>query len=378
MKDLYILNNAAGDLRGKSEYIDTYLFRPDQKPREGNMSKVYKGYRLSDIRIALQNGTLALPTSECRNMKLYDHPTLIIVPGKSKSANAKNLIREFEMVEKSGIIKPVAIKILLGKLAKIPMYRERFVRETRIRLDHPNVVKIIDYVLIPDKTNGKHHIVMEYLDGKTLEDMLLEDGMFFSEHEALDIVKQILEGLKAIHSQEGTVHRDIKSSNVMKCHDGVVKIIDFGIAKTDNDEVERKLTGIATFIGTLAYASPEQVRMLNVTPQTDLWSAGVLLYQLLSGKLPFEGLNDEERKRKILEEPTPALSGVSENVNKIIRKATQKEWKTRYKDAEEFIADIENISQKKTPVSRPVGAYISVAITLLIILLFYIIFKSKT
>jgi|GEM_PF-6118064 len=377
MGDLVILNNAGKNSKEQSVYVDTYLFRTDQKPRKGNMSKVYKGYRLSDIRIALQNQSFALPTSELKEMKTYATTKIIVVSDKGQSARTKHLLKEFRIIESNGLIEPIAIKVLFGDLAKIPMYRERFIRETRIRLDHPNIVKVLDYVLIAGNINGKHHIVMEYLNGRTLEDMLTEDKLLFSEYEALEIVKQVLEGLKAVHSQEEVTHRDIKASNIMRCQDGTVKIIDFGVAKIEADEAEKKLTGIATFIGTLVYASPEQVRMFNVGTQTDLWSTGVVLYHLLSNTLPFTGLNDEEIKRKILNEPVPPLPNVSNKVNQIIQKAMQKELKTRYQSAQNFIDDIEGVLRPVKPPSKiSNGAYISLAITLLIAIIFYFIFRT--
>lgn len=163
----------------------------------------------------------------------------------------------------------------------------------------------------------------------------------------------------------------------MITNDDSVKIIDFGIAKQNTDEQEKKLTGIATFIGTLAYASPEQVKMFGVAHQSDLWSAGIVLYEMLSGTLPFVAPNDDEIKRKILEEPVPAIDYVSKEVNALIQKSLAKNTKDRYQSAEDFIKDINQILVEPETNNVNWVAIASITATALIILFFAYLIISK-
>jgi serine/threonine protein kinase len=372
---------------------DDYFFDVDQVPRMGGMSNVLCGYRLSDMRIALDPSNRGAQ----RNAALFQlqgiqRNRLFRV---DKLPNARALAHELGQLAAAPQVQTIAIKVLLRELAAQPMYRERFIRESKIKIYHPNVVQIHEYIQVPDGQGGRHHIVMEYLQGISLEDRIKKGAEPLPESDALDIARQSLEGLRALHTETRATHRDIKPGNLMCCHDGKVKVMDFGVAKPEEGSAYGTLTGIATFIGTPTYASPEQVRMLNssVSFPSDFWGIGIVLYEMLVGQPPFTGRNDEEVKAKILEWPTPNAPGIAPAINKIIQRATQKEAAHRYQSADEFIADIDRVlhpeisgnSKPSKLFVRPVPtlpekipdksqlpniAIISIVITIIIILIF--------
>lgn len=193
----------------------------------------------------------------------------------------------------------VAVKLLDESLAADPSFRARFTREARLAaaLSHPNIVTVFD----AGEAEGRPYIVMEYVEGRTLDVRLREEGPLAPsavEH----IARQVCAGLEHAHAH-GLVHRDLKPGNLIERSDGTVKIGDFGIARGDDTT---ELTEAGTIIGTAAYLAPEQAEGGPITPQTDLYALGVLLYELLAGRRPWDvkSIGDLARRRT---EAVPAL-----------------------------------------------------------------------
>jgi dienelactone hydrolase len=231
----------------------------------------------------------------------------------------------------------VAIKVISPQLASQALFRERFERETRTisRLNHPNVCTVFDV----GHQGDVHFFVMEFVEGETLAERLSRGRL--SPVESLGIALQIALGLAHAHKQ-GIVHRDIKPANVMLTSDGAAKILDFGVAKGDQ-------TGTGTqpgvVVGTLAYMAPEQLMDGAATPATDVWSVGVVLFEMLSGSRPFRGRDAVSLLRSIVHEPVPALQlagAAPTGVRRIIKSAVAKDPNDRYASAAELAEDLES------------------------------------
>jgi eukaryotic-like serine/threonine-protein kinase len=177
----------------------------------------------------------------------------------------------------------VAIKLLAEHLADDPAFVSRFRREAlaAARLVHPNVVQVFDFGF--DEAAHQHFIVMERIDGASCAELLRERGHLDVE-EAVDVIAQACRGLDYAH-RNGVVHRDVKPGNLLRAQDGVVKLADFGIAKATE---QSSITQVGSVLGTAAYLAPEQARGEEAGPRADLYSLGVVAYQLLSGRLPYE------------------------------------------------------------------------------------------
>jgi len=195
----------------------------------------------------------------------------------------------------------VAVKLLAEHLADDPAFVSRFRREAlaAARLVHPNVVQVFDFGF--DEAAHHHFIVMEQVPGRSCAELLRERGHLDVE-EAVEIVAQACRGLDYAH-RNGVVHRDVKPGNLLVTDDGVVKLADFGIAKATE---QSSITQVGSVLGTAAYLAPEQARGEEAGPRSDLYSLGVVTYQLLSGRLPYEAASLSELALKQQRElPTP-------------------------------------------------------------------------
>jgi serine/threonine protein kinase len=183
--------------------------------------------------------------------------------------------------------RPVALKVPLPSLEGDPAAYSRFQREAEIgrALDHPGILKIID---IDEKQQSRPYLVMEFLEGQTLE-RLMREVRPMPESDALRIVSQICDALDYLHRHD-VVHRDLKPQNIMVCNDGSVRVMDFGIAKA---AASRRLTfgGFSPTMGTPDYMAPEQVKGQRGDERTDIYSLGAMLYEMVTGRVPFEGQN---------------------------------------------------------------------------------------
>lgn len=231
----------------------------------------------------------------------------------------------------------VAIKVLRGDLANDEKFVRRFQREALAAssLSNPNIVEVYDV----GEDNGEYYIVMEYIEGKHLKQLIKKRGKLTTS-EAVDIVLQITDGLTVAHDSY-IIHRDIKPQNIMILENGMVKITDFGIAMAMNST---QLTQTNSVMGSVHYLPPEQASGKGSTLQSDIYSIGILFYELLTGKLPFKGENAVEIALKHLKEALPSireeLPNIPQSVENIIIKATAKNPKNRYADAREMHEDL--------------------------------------
>src|SRR3978361_16938 len=186
----------------------------------------------------------------------------------------------------------VAVKLLAEHLADDPAFVSRFQREAQAaaRLVHPNIVQVFDSG--QDESTGQYFIVMEYIQGQSCAEILRDDG-WLDVDEALSISDQACEGLDYAH-RHGVVHRDVKPGNLLRAREGEVKLADFGIAKATE---QSSITQVGSGLGTAAYLAPEQARGEDAGPRADLYALGVVTYQLISGRLPYEAASLTELAR---------------------------------------------------------------------------------
>jgi serine/threonine-protein kinase len=243
----------------------------------------------------------------------------------------------------------IAVKILRPDLARDPSFQVRFRREAQsaAALNHPNIVAVYDTgedVLAGEGADAivVPYIVMEYVDGMTLR-QLLASGRRLLPERALEITAGVLSALDYAH-RHGIVHRDIKPANVMLTRTGDVKVMDFGIARALND-VGSTMTATSAVMGTAQYLSPEQARGEVVDARSDLYSAGVLLYELLTGRPPFTGDSPVSiAYQHVSEMPTPPSQvdgGVSPEIDVVVLHSLSKRADDRYQSAAEFRVDVE-------------------------------------
>ncbi len=231
----------------------------------------------------------------------------------------------------------VAVKVLRGDLASDEKFVRRFQREalSASSLSHPNIVEVYDV----GEDNGSYYMVMEYIEGKHLKELIKKRGKL-TLSEVIDIMSQICDGLAVAHDSY-IIHRDIKPQNIMILDSGLVKITDFGIAMALNST---QLTQTNSVMGSVHYLPPEQASGKGSTMQSDIYSMGILMYELLTGTLPFRGENAVEIALKQLKEPIPNLKeklpDIPNSIVNIVRRATAKNPKNRYADAREMLDDI--------------------------------------
>jgi eukaryotic-like serine/threonine-protein kinase len=196
----------------------------------------------------------------------------------------------------------VAVKLLAEHLADDPAFVSRFQREAQAaaRLVHPNIVQVFDSGR--DQRTGQYFIVMEYIEGSSCAEILRDDG-WLEVDEALSIIEQACDGLDYAH-RHGVVHRDVKPGNLLRAREGEVKLADFGIAKATE---QSSITQVGSVLGTAAYLAPEQARGEEAGPSADLYALGVVTYQLISGRLPYEANSLTELALKQQQEEPPKL-----------------------------------------------------------------------
>jgi serine/threonine protein kinase/Flp pilus assembly protein TadD len=236
----------------------------------------------------------------------------------------------------------VALKFLPKHLLCDNEAKTRFEHEAKAAsaLNHPNIATIHEI----DEVEGECFICMEYVEGESLKEIITEKKL--SIKEILTIAIQIAEGLSTAH-RKGIVHRDIKSDNLMLTYDGLVKIMDFGLAKLKGVS---RVTKAGTTLGTVYYMSPEQVRGEEVDHRTDIWSLGVVLYEMFAGQLPFKGEYEQGVIYSILNEnPKPMAdlrTGLPGEIEPIVNKALSKILDSRYQKSEDIVIDLRKLKNK--------------------------------
>ena len=235
----------------------------------------------------------------------------------------------------------VAIKILNGRHANDDQFIERFRREAKnaAALNHPNIVSIYDR----GEAEETYYIAMEFLDGRTLKELIVSRGAA-PVNVAVEYARQILSALRFAH-RHGIVHRDIKPHNVMVDGEGRVKVTDFGIARAGTSQ----MTEAGSIVGTAQYLSPEQARGGEVDPRSDLYSLGIVLYELLTGKTPFDGETPVEIAMKHLstapKPPSTLRPDVPPELDMVVMRALAKNPDDRYQSADEMEGDLDRVAR---------------------------------
>ncbi len=284
--------------------------------------------------------------------------------------------------------RPVALKIPHPDMEADPILFDRFKREAAIgeRLNHPNVMRVFG-----DERRSRIYMVMEWCDGRLLREILQEGRM--PQDRAIRIAIEVLKALDYIHAN-GVVHRDLKPENIMVDDNDHIKLIDFGIA---GDTASRRLTyaNFTSMLGTPDYIAPEQVKGKRGDGRTDIYSVGVILYEMLTGKLPFTGPNPMAAMNdRLLNHPLPprvADPSVSPELQEILYRALERDPKNRYATAQEFIHDLEHPEQvgieerpellhwqkRKSQLSRKILYYSGLALIPVVILLIMVLISHS-
>lgn len=272
-----------------------------------------------------------------RGQKINDRYQIIRTIGEGGMANvylAHDLILD----------RDVAVKVLRGDLANDEKFVRRFQREAiaASSLTHTNIVGMYDV----GEDDGRYFIVMEYVEGKTLKNLIKRRGSL-TLPEVIDIMLQLTSGIACAHDSY-IIHRDIKPQNVLILDDGTVKITDFGIAVALNSN---ELTQTNSVMGSVHYLPPEQANGSGSTIKSDIYSLGILMYELLTGKLPFKGENAVEIAIKQMRNPIPSicemLPEIPQTIENIILKACAKNPKNRYENVMEMHQDLETALSKE-------------------------------
>ena len=238
----------------------------------------------------------------------------------------------------------VAIKVLRGDLSNDEKFIRRFKREALSvsNLSHPNIVEVYDV----GEEEGNYYIVMEYIEGKTLKQLLQKRGAL-TLNEVIDIMLQLTDGLAHAHDAY-IIHRDIKPQNIMIEDNGLIKITDFGIAMALN---ATQLTQTNSVMGSVHYLPPEQANGKSATVKSDIYSLGILMYELITGSVPFKGDNAVEIALKHMKEKIPSIRKqnptIPQSVENIVIKATAKNPRNRYDSVKEMHDDLEVCMEKE-------------------------------
>ena len=245
----------------------------------------------------------------------------------------------------------VAVKVLAPEYARDGRFVERFRREAQsaAALSHPNVVSVFD----TGSDGPVHYIVMEFLEGRTLREVLAADGRLHPDR-AAEIAEAMCRALATAH-HHGLVHRDVKPGNVMLTPSGEVKVMDFGIARVTTGEA---LTQTATVLGTASYFSPEQAKGEGVDPRSDVYSAGCVLYEMLTGRPPFTGDSPVSIAYKHVREDAPVPSTINPDVSSaldaVVMKALAKNPANRYQTAVEMAEDLHRVREGAQVLATPI------------------------
>ena len=277
----------------------------------------------------------------------------------------------------------VALKFLPCHLTANDTDKARFIQEAKAAaaLNHPNVCVIHDI----QEHDSQQFIVMEYVEGQTLRDRIKDERLKIKE--TIDYAIQTAEALRAAHAKD-IIHRDIKSENIMVTSTGQIKVMDFGLAKLRGSV---KLTKTSTTAGTLAYSSPEQIQGQKVDIRSDIFSFGVVLYEMLTGQLPFKGEYESAVIYSILdEEPEPVShlrSGVSDDLERIIHKALIKNPDDRYQHTDEMLVDLRSCKKEKAlrhatvnlpkSIPRPLWGTLGIILIFTLLLIGYLLTRRE-
>jgi eukaryotic-like serine/threonine-protein kinase len=247
--------------------------------------------------------------------------------------------------------RPVAVKVLFPEYATDPSFVERFRREAQAaaNLNHPNIVGVYDW----GRQGGTYFIVMEYVNGRTLAELLRGDGPL-PPNRAVDITGEVTAALSFAH-RNGVVHRDVKPGNILVSPGGTVKVADFGIARALNSSTEADLTQAGAVMGTATYFSPEQAQGGNPDPRSDLYSLGIVMYEMAAGRPPFQGENPVAIAYKQVHEAPRVLSTARPDVPRgyeaIVMKLLAKAPADRYPSAEDLRADLVRFRSGQQPIA---------------------------
>jgi serine/threonine-protein kinase len=260
---------------------------------------------------------------------------------------------EVYLAEDTKLKRQVALKVLPPEMASDEARLERFQREaeTVAALDHPNIVTMYSV----EEDQGVHFLTMSYIDGKRLDQIVPEGGL--SLDRIFEIAVPLADALSAAH-EKGITHRDLKPANIMVNEEGRVKVLDFGLAKlhegspvaAGEDEPTRALTQEGLVVGTVPYMSPEQVEGKGVDHRTDIFSFGILLYEMATGQRPFGGENSAQVVSSLLRDDPPSVAEVKADLpfhlSRIARHCLEKDPKKRFQSALDLRNELETLKQE--------------------------------